>query len=443
MNSNKLLEDIGTKMATKRASTEKVETKPPFPKKAKANHNSQLFEIGTKIIKHFDLIPYTGHVISYDAKSKFYKIMYGDGDEEEFDTDEVKRYCVASTNKEENNKSSNHSKQRKFGPVSGKITNVAKIDDNIFLRNPCRVPGGKQHPPRKYGNSGSCTPLHTYYYLMQRLSDRNYTMRGLCVDGDGLQYTSFKKPSVINKCIVFLPDTNLNDHHDNPYIMDGCHLDLICPTTGECFLKAKNLLKVVTPNTQCIFINGYQFGGVGGNSKTDVDPNAIVEAINTCKENLLCFSLTESILTNGILIALSKCKKLRGIILSMTQNNFDHPNRANDDGLKLIIRACHDLRWLFVEETSMLFRNNCWKALDNKKACPNLEVLWISSYKNVGDRHHVIHGDRNIVRKVLNERSSTLKHCMINPDEKLKSRFIIGKKTDRLEGDEYMNVIQG
>ena len=220
-------------------------------------------------------------------------------------------------------------------------------------------------------------------------------------------------------------------------------MDLICPTTGECFLKAKNLLKVVTPNTQCIFINGYQFGGVGGNSKTDVDPNVIVEAINTCKENLLCFSLTESILTNGILIALSKCKKLRGITLSMTQNNFDTPNRANDDGLKLIIRACHDLRWLFVEETSMLFRNNCWKALDNKKACPNLEVLWISSYKNVDDRHHVIHGDRNIVRKVLNERSSTLKHCMINPDEKLKSRFIIGKKTDRLEGDEYMNVIQG
>merc|ERR1712032_434637 len=123
---------------------------------------------------------------------------------------------------------------------------------------------------------------------------------------------------------------------------------MICPKSGKCFLTAENILNAITSRTECIFLNGYQLGGVGGSRKKMVDPNvdlnAIVEAINTCKENLLCFSLTESLLTNEILIALSRCKKLKGVIFSMTQNySGDGSSNATDDGLKLIIKACHDL----------------------------------------------------------------------------------------------------
>jgi len=441
------IENIGVIVRAKKHAIEKAKTEPPPQKKAKVVNNSPAYAIGTKIIKPFDGTPYKGEIIFYDTNSKYYKVRYDDGDKEDMDIHEVKRYRVEASKtivaaKIEKKYLSN-TKTREFGAVTGNITNVAVIDENIFLRNQCRVAGGMQHLPAEYGNSGSRKPLASYYYLVQRLSDRNYAMRGLCIDGDGAQYTSFKKSCIVNKCVVFLPDTNLNDHADDPHILDACHLDLICHKSGECFLTAENILKAVTVRTECIFLNGYQFGGVGKTSKHKVDPNAIVKAINVCRENLLCFSLTESVLTNEILTALSRCKKLKGVMFSTTQNySGDGSTNATDHGLESIIKSCHDLCWLFVEEGTMLFRDASWKALDSEKSCPNLEVLWISSYQSTDDRHHVTRGDHKIIRRVLNNRSSTLKLCMINPNEKLKSRYIIGgaKKTDRLEGEKILPI---
>jgi len=442
------IENIGAIVRAKKHAIEMARTEPPPQKKTKVVVNdSPTYAIGTKIIKPFDGTPYNGKVVSYDTNSKYYKVRYDDGDKEDMDVHEVKRYHVVESKtitavKKEKKKLSN-TKAREFGAVSGNIANVAVIDENIFLRNPCRVAGGMQHLPAEYGNSGSRKPLNSYYYLVQRLSDRNYAMRGLCIDGDGAQYTSFKKSCIVNKCVVFLPDTNLNDHADDPHILDACHLDLICHKSGECFLTAENIMKAVTVHTECIFLNGYQLGGVGKTSKHKVDPNAIVNAIDLCRENLVCFSLTESVLTNEILIALSRCKKLKGVMFSTTQNySGDGSTNATDHGLESIIKECHDLCWLFVEEGTMLFRDASWKALDSEKACPNLEVLWISSYQSTDDRHHVTRGDHKIIRRVLNNRSSALKLCMINPNEKLKSRYVIGgaKKTDRLEGEKILPI---
>ena len=441
------IEDISAIDKAKAKEMRIAKADPPPKKKAKLS----LYAIGTKIIKPFDGEPYKGEVISYDTKSKFYQVQYEDGDGEELDSNEVKSYLaeepkkIPSVKKEKKKKP--RTTERKFGTVTGPITNVAVIDENIFLRNPCRVAGGKQHLPREYGNSGTCKPINSYYYLLQRLSDRNYAMRGLCIDGDGAQYTSFKKASILNKCVVFLPETDLNDHADDPTIVDACHLDLICPSSGECFLTAENLLKAVTPRTECIFINGYQAGGVGGTSQRKVNPNVIVDAIDICRENLQCFSFTESVLTNEILFALAKCKKLKGVMLSMTQKYTCDKNKytgdkndstqASDKGIESILLSCADLSWLFVEEAAMLFREASWKALDSTDVCSKLEVLWISSYHKKDDRHHVTRGDHSVIRRVLSNRYATLKLCMINPDEKLKSRYTIGgsNKTDRLEGD--------
>jgi len=53
-----------------------------------------LYADGTKIIKPFEGTPYKGEVISYDPKSKFYKVQYEDGDEEEMDSSEVKSFLA-------------------------------------------------------------------------------------------------------------------------------------------------------------------------------------------------------------------------------------------------------------------------------------------------------------------------------------------------------------
>lgn len=400
--------------------------------------SSQIYPIGTKIVKPFDGVPFNGVVQSYDGKSKFYQVVYEDGDEEELDEKEVRRYGakLKKIKKEDGN-------GRKFGVADGKIKDVLKIDTNIFLRNPCRVEGGQQHHPTEYGHSGTDKPINSYYYLVQRISDRNYSMKEVCMDNLGAEYTFFKKPRVINKCVAFLPKTNLNDHYGNPKVVDACHLDLICPKTGDCFLTAGNLLKAVTPNTECIFINGYQVGGFGGKSKNDVDPNSIVKAIDTCKNNLICFSLTETVLTNEILNALSKCKKLKGLTILMTQDcDRDGCTVPSDSGLKIVLTACNNLRWLYVDENSMVFRDECWEALNTNDVCPDLEVLWVNSTKNTEDRHHVAWGDHDIIRKVLKDRVSTLQICMINPDHNVKSRFVLGghKKSDRLAGEEIAST---
>ena len=69
-------------------------SKPPAKKKAKVMAHGKATgkataadvtcAIGTKIRKAFDGKPFDGEVISYDAKAKYYKIRYEDGDEEEY-----------------------------------------------------------------------------------------------------------------------------------------------------------------------------------------------------------------------------------------------------------------------------------------------------------------------------------------------------------------------
>eukprot|EP00536_Pseudo-nitzschia_multiseries_P008134 jgi/Psemu1/319304/estExt_fgenesh1_pm.C_2010003 len=386
------------------------------------------YPVGTKISKKFDGVFYSGEIVSYDSQTKYYKVKYEDGDQEDMIERQIKWYLVAA-------EAPMPAKERKFGAVKrSKKAILANIDKDRFLRNPCCVFGGKQYPAEDYANTGRGPPEYSYYYLMQRLSDRNYAMRGLCIDGDGVQYTTFKKESLLYKLVAFLPETNLNHHSKNPTILDACHLDVIEPHTGECLLTKANLLEAVTPETECIFLNGFQNGGPSRRHSQKVDPKVVVTMIDVCKDNLKCFSLTECIVSNEILNALASCKQLRGLTLYTTQpcSEASGVTRANDDGLAAIIRECTDLRWLYVVECGF-FRDNSWNALESPGACPNLEVLWVTSQK----RHHVCYGDHNVVRRALDKRAGTLKMCMVNWDRNLTSRYIIGgaKETDRLNGD--------
>ena len=56
-------------------------------------------------------------------------------------------------------------------------------------------------------------------------------------------------------------------------------------------------------------------------------------------------------------------------------------------------------------------------------------------------RRNVARGDHSMIRRALSDarRTSTLKLCMINPDDNVKSRYIIGgaTKTDRLNGTKF------
>lgn len=86
---------------------------------------------------------------------------------------------------------------------------------------------------------------------------------------------------------------------------------------------------------------------------------------------------------------------------------------------------------------SSIFDVECWNALA-ENACPDLEVLWVDSPLNTDERMETARGDHDTIRSALDGRVGKLKLCMINPDDKNKSRYVIGgaKRTDRLNGRE-------
>jgi hypothetical protein len=81
---------------------------------------------------------------------------------------------------------------RKFGPQKGNF----QPDMELFLRHPCRVQGGQSHLPSKYGHGSG---RNSHAYMVQRQSDRNYTMRSVCLDQGGAKYFSFTKSNIIYK----------------------------------------------------------------------------------------------------------------------------------------------------------------------------------------------------------------------------------------------------
>jgi len=58
-------------------------------------HQLLKYPVGTEVSKKFDGIAYRGRVIRYDQKSKYFRVRYVDGDEEDMTVKEVKRYFVS------------------------------------------------------------------------------------------------------------------------------------------------------------------------------------------------------------------------------------------------------------------------------------------------------------------------------------------------------------
>jgi len=257
-------------------------------------------------------------------------------------------------------------------------------------------------------------------------------MRSFCLDGYGASYNMIKMPDG-NELCAWLPKSNLNDHATDETILDGCHLDLINPKSGETYLTSTNLQSAICkagPSVECLFLNGAQTNG------QTIAANDIALAISKCCSTLKCIGLTECELNAPLLNALASCNLMRGVIL---ENCLIHYGQADDDvatdqKLAAVLRSCLNLGWCFVKAS--IFGEECWNALAEEGGCPNLEVLWVDASTSNEDRIDFARGDHDTIRSVLYSRADKLKICMINPDDEMKSRYIIGgaENTDRLDG---------
>ena len=225
--------------------------------------------VGQRIAKDFDGDIYYGTVSKYFPKDRLWKIDYDDGDKEELDHEEllfaldlhmektkkkrkrakkgsgtpsvaddnsiaaVKRQVslekplitqspdAAAKNGINGDADTKYYPERVFGMTNRPI----KVDILKFARNRCRVQGGHTEHPSKF--PGKYESKTSFAYLMQRLSDRNYCMRALCIDGSGAEYTTYKgNANVSTAPVTWFPATSLNDHSHDDTIVDACHLDL-------------------------------------------------------------------------------------------------------------------------------------------------------------------------------------------------------------------------
>jgi hypothetical protein len=251
-------------------------------------------------------------------------------------------------------------------------------------------------------------------------------MRSLCLENSGARYTSFSLPNIIRRSIHCIPDTNLNDHSLEDSIFDTFHTDLFHPKTGKHSLTVETLVACVKPNTECLFITNLS-------NNNDAYSKAIVEAIQICSANLKCFTLNVSAMSTEILEALAKCPQLRGVTFDQNETKLTAEQHELDSAMAKVLTSCLHLRWLYIDY--LPFHAACWSALAGG-SCPELQLLWIDCPVHQNGCIGVTAGDHNIVRHVLTTR--TLSLCMIDPDEKLKSSFIVGdskkKAYDRLNG---------
>merc|ERR1712238_461830 len=75
-----------------------VKASPPKKKQKKETTKvaapAMKHSVGTKIAKKFKRDIYYGTIKSVDAKNKWYHVVYDDGDEEDFEDDEIDKYLV-------------------------------------------------------------------------------------------------------------------------------------------------------------------------------------------------------------------------------------------------------------------------------------------------------------------------------------------------------------
>ena len=252
-------------------------------------------------------------------------------------------------------------------------------------------------------------------------------------------------------CATVAPRTQtpsaLDDHADDDSIVDGCHAGLFIPNhsarRSDILLSGDVLVASCSASTRCIFVNCFAArGSRNGFLCAGYNGTALARGIAATEGSLQCFSAVESAVTEAELDALCQCPELRGSMLVQCGSEFGEAGAkpANDEAMARVLRSCPKLRWLFVQPSSSpYFGTACFEALA-RGCCPDLELLWVTGEDRESGLVGRCYADPASVRRALcpgSALASTLRVCMIAPDNEMVSRYILGghgKNADRLDG---------
>ena len=345
----------------------------------------------------------------------------------------------------------------------------AQHEPDYFAQNRLlSVEGGTSRSSDAFpGGAGRASFLH----FLQRLSDRNYTMRAFCMgDYDGnVEYGSFRSPRVKRRCVSWLVPSGyaIKDiSHPEHTIVDTFHPDLCDPTVlGRSLLTKSNLLAAVKKRgrrLECLFVNRLEHE----------DCASAIRMAAAASANLRCLSIVESEISAKTLSAVASVgASLQGLILSnnhtsLTDEGSVHP--PTDEAMAMLLTKLPQLKFLILENDATdvsrrttsgicaeaasvslggraggstlrksrstrrkraaqkfaFFGDACWKMLGSKNCCPKLKVFWIDEVHPEWIRRPL--SDNRIVHREMflsrgGAMHSQLELFMLNPDCELQS----------------------
>ena len=214
----------------------------------------------------------------------------------------------------------------------------------------------------------------------------------------------------------------------------------------DILLTGAALVAACTPATKALFLNC--FAGQKGESKcAGWSPTAVADAVDATKGGLQVFSCVEGEVSGGDLTALANCTGLRGLLIDQCRAGSTG-GALSDAAMASLLRASPHLRWLWVGGVRpAIFGDLAWAALASG-SCPHLELLWIDQSRP-GEMIGRSFAAPAAVRRALGPGTAlarSLQVCMINPDTKAKSRYILGgtgKAADRLDGKKLPPINYG
>lgn len=237
-----------------------------------------------------------------------------------------------------------------------------KVDDNIFLRNPSRLPKTNRLPPSSFPGSGKSG----FVDLIRRLSNTAYACIGTASKEHGVQYTVRSGTKKKEPVVVWISDNKLDEHGSDETVLDTVHTDLINHRTGVPLVTAADIKEHCTPEIKHLILNKVHSTG-----NVENDAPILVQAMDACSSLETIYVTEWAYIPASIFQTLAKHgSTLRGI-------HFQNVSIKEDAIPSLIrmLKACPNLKWFGMTiQSGPQIPNNIFKSLPE-----SLQVLFLQN----------------------------------------------------------------
>lgn len=209
-----------------------------------------------------------------------YEIFIQDTEQEQKENEKKIAKILSKEGKSKKKVKKNNQGPAVFGKCNSRRN---RVDANLFLRNPSRLDRAIKLAPDAFPGG---TDKTGFVDLIRRTSNAMYACKTVACDELGVEFTFKKAARVIHPSLIWIPESNLEQHSGDPSIIDTMHTDLIDNTTGTPRARISDVAKWCSPDIKHCMLNKF------GESGRPKDYPAVAKALKKCT-SLETFSASE------------------------------------------------------------------------------------------------------------------------------------------------------